>query len=95
MKIPIPVRNDYITDQYSRNIDHKTGITTRTRFPDVEKPEEASKIQREKSPSTVLSSQEKTTLYMLFGSEKPEDLNFYNNNKVSLINRGRLIDLKG
>lgn len=95
MKIPIHVRNDYITDRYSRNIDHQTGINIREKFPEVEKPEDTVKIQHEKSPSVVLSSQEKTTLYMLFGSEKPEDLNFYNKNKVSLINRGHLIDLKG
>ncbi len=95
MKIPSPVRNDYISDQYAKNIDHAQGIHTRKKFPDVSKQEGAVKKTEEIAPSTILSAQEKTTLHMLFGSEKPEDLNFYNKNKVNLINRGHLIDVKG
>ncbi|MCD6204639.1 MAG: hypothetical protein J7L22_03145 [Candidatus Marinimicrobia bacterium] len=43
----------------------------------------------------VLSGNERTTLYMLFGSEKPEELNFYGRNRVNQIHKGQLIDLVG
>lgn len=46
------------------------------------------------SPSRkYLTSNEQTTLHMLFGSEKPDELTFYGHDKVRNIHRGQLIDL--
>ena len=43
----------------------------------------------------ILSSKERTTLHFLFGTEKPDDMEFYGQNKVSQINKGQLIDITG
>jgi hypothetical protein len=49
------------------------------------------------SPSvqSVLSVQEKAALHLLFGSEKPDELNFYGRNRTDQIQVGQLIDITG
>lgn len=41
----------------------------------------------------TLSGNERATLHMLFGSEKPDELTFYGKNRVKQIHKGQLIDL--
>jgi len=50
-------------------------------------------LQEEKQ--NVLSNSEINTLHMFFGSKKPEELQFYGNNKVDKIHKGQFLDLKG
>ena len=58
--------------------------------------------EKEPAPDTqksekkeVLSNSEINTLHMFFGSEKPEEMQFYGNNKVDTIHKGQFLDLKG
>jgi len=43
----------------------------------------------------ILSDQEQSTLHLLFGTEKPAEMNFYNRNQVFQINKGQLLDVRG
>jgi|GEM_PF-1883153 len=42
-----------------------------------------------------LTDEERTTLHMLFGGARPEELNFYGKNNVKQIFKGCLLDVKG
>ena len=50
---------------------------------------------KESEKNTFLSNSEKNTLHMFFGSKKPEEMQFYGNNKVDRIHKGKFLDLKG
>ncbi len=43
----------------------------------------------------LLSKTEKSTLHVFFGSEKPEEMTMYGDNKLTQIYKGHLLDLKG
>ncbi len=47
------------------------------------------------TPSTILTAPEKESLHMLFGTEKPETMQFYNNETTPMTPKGHFIDLIG
>ena len=53
--------------------------------------EEEQKVKNDE----FLSNSEINTLHMFFGSDKPEEMQFYGNNKVKSIHKGQFLDLKG
>jgi hypothetical protein len=43
----------------------------------------------------VLTTNEMSTLHLLFGSNKPDEMSFYGQNKVQPINKGQFVDIFG
>ncbi len=58
--------------------------------------EEKSGMQPKSSDTQrVLSFQEASTLHMLFGANKPEELSLYGRNQIQQVNKGYLVDVMG
>ena len=43
----------------------------------------------------MLSSSEKNTMHMFFGTQMPDELKLYGQNNIKQINKGQLLDLRG
>ncbi|MBT3234156.1 MAG: hypothetical protein HN356_15260 [Calditrichaeota bacterium] len=59
---------------------------------------ENSKIDENKNVTAakkILTTDEISTLHLLFGSNKPDEMSFYGQNKVQQINTGQFVDLFG
>lgn len=91
--------NNYLSNQYSINPrkGKKTGESEKAEGKNLaskvaQKTEEGGEEEQEKE---VLSTDETTTLHMLFGSSKPEEMQFYTKNKIDQISKGHLLDLEG
>ncbi|MEA3285991.1 MAG: hypothetical protein U9Q77_01260 [Candidatus Marinimicrobia bacterium] len=52
-------------------------------------------LQVQSTRSSVLSLPERATLHVLFGSERPDDSNFYGKNNSTPIYKGHLLDVAG
>lgn len=50
---------------------------------------------RSSQAQRVLSLQEASTLHLLFGANKPEELSLYGKNQIQQVNKGYLVDVMG
>ncbi|HDR04899.1 MAG TPA: hypothetical protein ENN84_06595 [Candidatus Marinimicrobia bacterium] len=57
--------------------------------------DKSSSQPKSKQTQKVLSFQEASTLHMLFGANKPEEMNLYGRNKIQQVNKGYLVDVMG
>lgn len=71
-----------------------TEAVRKTAQPEIREPEETRGSQP--SPAMqVLSLSELAMLHMLFGTEKPQEMEVYGKSKLQQIHKGQLIDLIG
>ena len=81
---------------YNKIYNKQTAYTQQQKSKD--KSEETTTIDKHQSGTEKrkhLSNNEINTLHVFFGSEKPEEMQFYGSNKVDTINKGQFLDLKG
>ena len=98
MKNISEAENNYLKNQYSINPKrNKQSQETSSRDQKSGQIQQAQKGEGEvdKQEKQVLSTDESTTLHMLFGSSKPEEMQFYTKNKIDQISKGHLLDLEG
>jgi len=43
----------------------------------------------------MLSSSEKSTMHLFFGTQMPDEMKLYGHNDIKSINKGQLLDLRG
>lgn len=52
-------------------------------------------VTKSDNAQKLLSTNEKSTLHMFFGTEVPEDMRLYGKNNIQQIHKGQLLDLQG
>jgi len=96
MKIVTPGENNFVPETGINKTENKIKDWTIEGIRDSDRNERL-KIDKGKNikSAKILTTNEMTTLHLLFGSNKPEEISFYGQNKVQPINKGQFVDIFG
>ncbi|MEM2146786.1 MAG: hypothetical protein QW279_15590 [Candidatus Jordarchaeaceae archaeon] len=82
----------------SYNVTERTLKQSRPTLPkelEVFEGEKINEVKDSKPLKSLLTLEEQAMLHMLFGAEKPRELEVYGKSKLQQIHKGRLVDLIG
>ncbi|GEM_PF-5266905 len=101
MKIIPPTSDNYAVEQLYKQVDSqeqgalKNGPTPGVVENNFNEKIEVPGIERPEATKVILTTDEQATLHMLFGSNQPEEMQFYGNARIAQIHKGQLLDVKG